>query len=929
MLNKEQIINLTEILAVGSVTAAGFLIGGTIGASVMAGIGLNLASNIVLGGASKLKEHWISDKNGILNHDIQRALLRAYLKSLIRLEKQYFKKYDELQENEKESKGAIHAFFDELAKSAEECFLSSLEKAVKENEVKEYLFNSQETGLNLLWNRIGATKLLFAYNQHFVNYLHDNLLYDIQFCFAEELKTDNRECNKAWRAFQRLLLEGIKDDIKSIKTGQENITADLQKLEIIETEIIKIKNIVAKRTVNEPFQKNLEEIQSALLNIASIANRTEKKIDALSDEVKKLTEPKNKTKIEPYIPEKIKTLLKEASELWSTGEHKKSKDIYSKTLELANNCKNELAIAKSKSGIAAILVEWEKKPEEGIKLLKESLLTFRSENLQNEIIRTLSFLGTIATDSGNLDRASAYLSEAKEIASKDELTTEAANVYFRLGWLEDHKGFMDKALEYYNKSQDIYFSLLERTSDNETRKDVMWGIAGCYQHKGLVYRRKGEVHNVTSNFNSAIEWFRKNNLKPEMAKIFYLLAELHFREAEYELGNKNLKESKKIYRELEYKDWYARCLELGARVKFTLGDEKGACDELKRALKIVQENNYIPLQIKYLINLGYLHLHSKETDKANKYYIQAKDLSYTHEFLEDFASSVKSLAQIAEIGKKNEERDRLLKEGIAALEKYLLSIQSKPKQGFIIGEIGFFYELLSQYEQALMNYQKTKKIFEDIEDVVGKVNSLGSIARMKGKLNKRNEEYDIYRELKKLLDGTPYYDLIAGTDINLGEIQLDLGNTNEAKILFEEALYLCKKYNLHYLAHLKESMKRLSEKENLRKPPELDLHQLIDELFELINWFPEAKDSIFRLWMWGRRDELLSNYRNTVSAKFMVCQDDLQTFNRLVEILEPYGDLFLQVVSKEYPGSGLDFIPYPMDKPIFFECDFPTVKAWS
>jgi len=364
---------------------------------------------------------------------------------------------------------------------------------------------------------------------------------------------------------------------------------------------------------------------------------------------------------------------------------------------------------------------------------------------------------------------------------------------------------------------------------------------------------------------------------------------------------------------------------MAAKVYYTLGEKVKAEEGLKQAIKIVREIGHKQLLVDYMLELGYVNLQNNEIKKAKKEYHQAKKIAYSNEFLQSFASSVKNLAHIAEIEKKNEERDKLLKEGINALEKRLLSVQSKPRQGFIIGEIGFFYELLSEFEQALLNYQKANKIFEETEDIVGRVNSLGSIARIKRILNKRNEEFDIFRELKKLLDGTPYYDLIAGTAINLGEIYLEIGNITEAKILLEEALFLCKKYNLHYLKDVEKSMKHLSKMESLRKAPELDLHDLIDELYGLLNWFPEAKSSLLRLWMWARKDELFSNYRNTISVKFMICQDDLKIFNKLTDELHLYGDLFLQVVSKKYPGSGLDIIPFPKDMPIFFECGCPTV----
>jgi hypothetical protein len=122
---------------------------------------------------------------------------------------------------------------------------------------------------------------------------------------------------------------------------------------------------------------------------------------------------------------------------------------------------------------------------------------------------------------------------------------------------------------------------------------------------------------------------------------------------------------------------------------------------------------------------------------------------------------------------------------------------------------------------------------------------------------------------------------------------------------------------------VKNSIKRLAEQINLRKPPQLSFEQLIAELFELIEWFPEAKDSILRLWMWGRKDDLVANYRNTSDIKFIIFQDNVDTFLKVARSLHPFSFLCLQVVGAEYPGSAMDMIPFPIDKNIFFDCAVP------
>jgi hypothetical protein len=196
MLTKEQALTLLGVLATASIIGVGFAIGGTIGAAVMGGIGINLSSNIIRGGSGKLKERWLSSNDGIRNHDIQQALARAFFKALIDLEAEYFK-LGEANALSKSEKKSIKALFKELREQAPEVFPASLEKAAKEPGVKDYLYGSPETSADKLWKRISGTNLLDTYSEHFRDFLRQNLLNEVQYWFSEELKTDNKECNKA------------------------------------------------------------------------------------------------------------------------------------------------------------------------------------------------------------------------------------------------------------------------------------------------------------------------------------------------------------------------------------------------------------------------------------------------------------------------------------------------------------------------------------------------------------------------------------------------------------------------------------------------------------------------------------------------------------------------------------------------------------
>jgi len=802
MLTKEQALNLLGIFATASITTVGFAIGGTIGAAVMAGIGINLWSNIIHSGAAKLKERWLSS-DGILNHDIQLALVRAFIKALTHLETKYFQ-LGEANALPKSEKKSIRVLFKELREQAQEAFLSSLEKAVKEREVKDFLYGSPETATDKIWERINGANLLYTYDEHFRDFLRQNLLNEVLFWFNEELKTDSKECNKAWRAFQRLLLEGIQADVKAVQASQDLIHYDLQTLDVVRSQLDQLRDTIDHRLPNEPFQQGLEkavnEMQVVLQDVARTTQRTEEKVDAIAVDVKRLL-PETEVEI-PKVPDDIQKLFDEGRTLLlDLGKYEDARVTFQKSLEVATDYGHSLAIAKAKCYLAVILNEWDKNPAAAKALLQECLREFRAANSGKNVAAALHQLGVIEIDAGNLDQAEAYFSQALELVKKKEIKLDIAWSLHQLGWVEDHRGHSKQALELYEQALNHFLSIYHEHNP-KTEKDAIKGVAGCYHNKGLVYRHMGKVEDTESNFMQALDWYRKANFKPEVGKILYLLAELKYREAQYEVGGRFLDEATYIYDEISDLSWYARCLDLKGRANFTLGQIDEATAIFESALKAVEKSVDYKEQEVYLNKLGHVYMETGKLEQAKEYFERARDLSLREELLDGYVASVKNLAEIAHIEKDHDERNRLLSQAIQTLEKLLLSVQAEPRRAFIIGQIDFFYEGIENFEQALVYYQRAKKAFESLSDIGGIANSLGSIARMKGLLGKKNEEFDTYREIKKLLDGTPYYDLIAGTAINLGEIYMEMGNLDESQMLFEEAELLCRKYNLHYLPHL-------------------------------------------------------------------------------------------------------------------------------
>jgi hypothetical protein len=182
------------------------------------------------------------------------------------------------------------------------------------------------------------------------------------------------------------------------------------------------------------------------------------------------------------------------------------------------------------------------------------------------------------------------------------------------------------------------------------------------------------------------------------------------------------------------------------------------------------------------------------------------------------------------------------------------------------------------------------------------------------------------REIKKIVDGSPYYELIAGTAINIANYQLDLGNYSEAKIFFQEASFLDTKYNLHFKRELKTLKDGIRDTEKMNQPTEITFEELYKDLFDFIAWYPDAKDSIFRMWIYCRKHELAANIKSLHGVKLMICENDLSSFLLHSKKLAGYFELSLMVVSDEFPDTGLDIVPFPKDKIIYPLTAFPAGK---
>lgn len=288
-MNREQIVAISEFLGTAAVVSAGLMVGGTFGPAVITAIGIELSGSILDSRLKGLKDSWLSRTDGVLNHDVQKALTRAYIRALTRMEEQYFA-LEEAKALPASGKKSLKYLFVYLRERAESNFLPSISNAAREQGVRDYLYLPPQEGMAKLWQNVDAAKLIYSYGDHFGDFFKDRLLQEVQYCFAEELKTDSKDNNKAWRAFQRMLLEGIRADVKDIQASQDVVRRNNLKLDELQRVLEDLRDSVDHRLPTEVFQTGLDaalsNLQVNLGVVVDTAIRTEGKIDTVAEEVR-------------------------------------------------------------------------------------------------------------------------------------------------------------------------------------------------------------------------------------------------------------------------------------------------------------------------------------------------------------------------------------------------------------------------------------------------------------------------------------------------------------------------------------------------------------------------------------------------------------------------------------------------------------------
>jgi len=245
-------------------------------------IGASLAANFITGFTPhKIRKWFITEHPDKLNHSIKKLFVASIIEALNNINI-LFSETNNPADEKKEAKQLIKM----LQKNLPNMLFDATQIHLEEAEVKHFLYEkgNEETIVNFIEKHFAEYEITDPFN----SFLSQNLPAQIQLCFGEGLKDPVNQ--HAWVAFQRMLMEEIRNDIKKIADTQQSIKDDLSDLKFTQSGF-------TKEQVDEIHQlvKILNDKKLIEVKIRDSVNQTLESIECKANQIIKITTETNIT----------------------------------------------------------------------------------------------------------------------------------------------------------------------------------------------------------------------------------------------------------------------------------------------------------------------------------------------------------------------------------------------------------------------------------------------------------------------------------------------------------------------------------------------------------------------------------------------------------------------------------------------------------
>ena len=290
---KKDIPTILGLLATTSLAVvAGGLVNpllSSVGSNIGAGLAANFIGKIT---PEKIKRWFINIHPNNLNHSIKKLFIESVKEAMENI----LVLFSETQASEIEKKEA-RKFIKTLQKRLPAMLLNDEQIKLDDPEIKYFLYEKSKE--DVVCGFIEKHFASFEISDSFKSFLAQNLSAQIQLCFGEGLK--NPIHRNAWIAFQRMLMEEIRNDIKQIADTQQSIKDDLSDLKftktgLSETQIAEIRQLInllndkklIEIKISDGINQCLKSIEDKANEIIRITTKTQLTVDELKHIIEKI-----------------------------------------------------------------------------------------------------------------------------------------------------------------------------------------------------------------------------------------------------------------------------------------------------------------------------------------------------------------------------------------------------------------------------------------------------------------------------------------------------------------------------------------------------------------------------------------------------------------------------------------------------------------
>lgn len=821
-------------------------------AALMGGLATNIGSQYIYDTLNPPWQKLFKGKDGILNHDIQKALVAAIQQAC----KQINEAYIQTHQPDAPEKKAIEKFLTDLGIEAEKHLLSETAATdpVKAEELLQYLSfnNTQETYPQLAerlklntpipnqWenDKLSEQFLQFFTDQlaplvkeEFINAITDNpiakskieLLYFE--CLQQSVTQGHAQILDTLQTIQsqtattdtysQLWVNAIhkfNDRFDELKKGQDSILSEINKLpanmqKAVTNALQQLPPSALTPDFNvsvrfELLSNRLRELQTNFDNTTQKANKTKKGIAVSPEEVKKILEER----LQELEVERLQISKKKGDT------EKELQDFIADVLKLAATLDASTGTQSPRLQQARQLFA-KGKFEEANAALNEAAIFDARKNLREQLENLAEELLLKAQLTALNKTLPNWFEEAKRFYEEAVNTHQNYHTYYEYAHFLDYHNQHEKAVKYYNQA-------LPCAKDDTDKANTLNNLGNLYKAKNqfleaeLVYTQALQIRKEL-----ALQY--PQSYLPSVAATLNNLGNLHRDKSQFFKAEEEYTEALEIYRSFAFENpqhyltyvaitlhnlgvlHRARNEFLEAEVVYT------EALEIRKSLATENPQRYLSDVADTLNNLGLLHSDRNEFDKAETKYTKALAIRRSlaadnpYSYLPALAMTLNNLGAL---NYDKNEFDKAEAEYTEALEIYR-SLAADNAQSYLpdvamtLNNLGILHRAKNEFEKAEVEHIEALTIRKSLavdnpkiylSDVADTLNDLGILHRAKNEFLETEAKYKEALAIRKSLateNPQSYLPDVAATAMNLSIFYLKyVSNQDKSLAYAKEAL---------------------------------------------------------------------------------------------------------------------------------------------